>query len=118
MDDHNFDELTRSLAVPSRRSIISSVGAALLAVLAGSGEGDALRKTKQPKIGDSRPGPTSVHASGKGKKRKKKKKQKTPTTQPAPVTPICPPNCSGKNCGPDGCGGLCGFGCGKCSTST
>ncbi len=40
--------------------------------------------------------------------------QETPSQQPpaappsAPPVPVCKPQCDGKSCGPDGCGGVCG----------
>ena len=44
----------------------------------------------------------------RGKKRKKnRKKKKVQTPQPLPPSP-CVPDCRGKKCGSDGCGGTCG----------
>jgi hypothetical protein len=112
MDPDIFDRLTRSLTTaPTRRAAFR-----LLAVL-GLG-------------GASIPGTTFAAKKGKGKKKKKNPQpnpepgqtgaaplpppppalppgQPPPPASP-PVSPPCPRNCSGRECGSDGCDGQCG----------
>jgi hypothetical protein len=78
MDDRRFDNLTRFLVAPSRRSLLATAGgAALTTLLGGGGNGTLARK-----------------------KRKKKKRKQTGSG--------CIPDCAGKECGGNGCGGECG----------
>ena len=104
MDGSRFDRLTRSLTeVRSRRGLtrlLSGVAFGGPLVLLSLAEAEAKRKKK---------------------KRKKRKKQgdghsgaapDPGATAPPPPTsslpPSCLPNCAGKQCGDDGCGGSCG----------
>jgi len=90
MDGSTFDTLTRSLhRGHSRRGL-----AGLLSGLALGGPLALLGQTE---------------ADAKRKKKKKKKKRPTSTTQtPLVPGPTCTPNCASKQCGPDGCGSVCG----------
>jgi hypothetical protein len=84
MDARNFDSLTRRLSGHHTRRALTS----LLGALAVGGLPAIL-------------GHDDVEA-----RRKRKKKRNKSTTPPSP--PGCTPNCTGKICGANGCGGLCG----------
>ena len=121
MDDTHFDALTRSLAVPSRRSLFAAIATALGAALFGDeAADDALAKSKRTKRQRAEAkrrrrdaGRDRLAAEGRKKRKKKKKKKPTATVPPpGPGTtsppPDCTPTCAGKFCGaPDGCGGIC-----------
>ena len=49
MDDSRFDDLTKTLAVPSRRSLLGLAGAAALAAFLGRDDTDAKKKKKKKK---------------------------------------------------------------------
>jgi hypothetical protein len=84
MDDSRFDNLSRTFGRCSRRGFLTAAGAAALAALLGrNGQDVALAK-----------------------KKKRKRKSKKRMMRPAPLG--CIPNCAGKACGGDGCGGSCG----------
>jgi hypothetical protein len=86
MDTDRFDALTRFFAAQSSRRLLWSVLAT------------AFGPAGSFFIGAD---PTQAR---KGK-RKKKKKQSRPLV---PIVPACVPNCAGKICGDNGCGGSCG----------
>ncbi len=99
MDREHFDQLTRALAGTSSRRRVSALvlGIGSLAGLSRLGLAEAEAKTKK----------------AKRRKRKHKHKHGQPAEQPQPEQPqpqqpVCVPNCVGKECGPDGCGGECG----------
>jgi len=52
--------------------------------------------------------PLADQATAKHKRRRKRKKQNGNSVPPPPAEPGCTPNCGGKSCGDDGCGGSCG----------
>jgi hypothetical protein len=90
MDQSRFDAITRTLAAPSRRSLLSIAGAGALTALLGRGD------------------------TGAGKGKKKKKKKKKPPVQPSGCTPSCTGGrecingtctCTGtlRDCGAAGC---------------
>ncbi len=81
MDDSRFDDITKVLAAPSRRSLVAALSAAALSAWLGWDEHEA--------------------GAGPNKNKKKKKKNKGKNKP-------CPRNCVGKNCGDDdGCGRPC-----------
>jgi hypothetical protein len=85
MDANQFDEFSRTLSQsPTRRGVLRTVTGAVIA-----GAFAAL------------PGLHLHDAEAKRRKRKRRRKNKS-----APTT--CVPNCAGKTCGADGCGGSCG----------
>jgi hypothetical protein len=80
MDDPRFDDFARTLVTtPSRRGVLAGLVTALLACLPLALVGEKV--------------------AGKKRKRKRKKKKKRSH---------CTPQCDGKTCGPNGCGGTCG----------
>ncbi len=96
MDQSRFDDITRVLAAPSRRSLLSIAGAVGIATLLGWDEREA----------------------GAGRKKKKKKKKKKPSA----TSPSCTPSCTGgrqcdngtcvctgtlRDCGANGCRECC-----------
>ncbi len=94
MDRSRFDDITRTLAAPSRRSLLGLAGATALTALLGRADAEA----------------------GKGKKKKKKKKK--PPVQPSSCTPSCTGGrecnngtctCTGtlRDCGAAGCKECC-----------
>jgi hypothetical protein len=95
MEPDRFESLLRLLSVsPSRRSAVRLLGAVVLGspfALGGAGTDahDAVKKCK--KLED------------KDKKKKCLKKAKKHNAA------HCGPNCAGKSCGDDGCGGACGI---------
>src|SRR5215204_6311507 len=100
MDSDRFDALSRSLSlVPSRRGA--------LRLLAGSAFGG---------LAILRPGAVVAHdalkackkKSGKQKKKCVKKAKQHNASHTPQSSASCTPNCSGKRCGPNGCGGSCG----------
>ena len=103
MNVDRFDALSRSLSLtPSRRGALrllaGLVFGSLVTLRAGDAAAhDALKACKKKK--------------GKQKKKCVKKARAhnaTHTAAPGGQVPACTPNCAGKNCGLDGCGGLCG----------
>ena len=117
MDDSKFDELTRVLAVPSRRSLFAAMAAAIGAALFGDDVNDetlAKRNTRKrsiPKQARKRPSDSRDRLGAERRKKKKKKKRKKKPAATAPATAGCTPTCAGKNCGAsDGCGGSCATG--------
>jgi hypothetical protein len=84
MDAIEFDHFTRSLGalITRRRG---------LGVLTALGAGLAISQAE----------------AGKGKKNKKKKKRKK-NRKKNQKNAVCQPQCSGRTCGSDGCGGSCG----------
>ncbi len=80
MDRDHFDSLMRALAGGTTRRRIGS----LLALGIGTAFG------------------ASGETGAKRRKKRKRNRKKKDTTSP------CQPTCSGKVCGPDGCGGSCG----------
>jgi hypothetical protein len=98
VDYRHFENLTRSLttltATPSRRAVARLLAAFSLAGALGT----------RIRLED---------AAAKKKPRKNKKKKKKPGSSPSaspPASPsvVCKPNCDGRSCGADGCGGSCG----------
>jgi hypothetical protein len=106
MEDSHFDGLTRSLAVPSRRSLLAVLATAIGAALFGEdGTEDVAAKRKQ-RHRTKRPRSSRHGLDAERRKKKNKKKNKKKLTPPA--SPTCTPTCAGKACGdPDGCGGSC-----------
>ena len=106
MGSSRFDDLTRSFTLPSRRSVVSALAAAVLTALIDRENADALAKRKRHKQKHRRQGADAVRASGRGKMkgRKKNKKRSAPTpatnVPPPPLSPACP--AGQKACG-DGC---------------
>lgn len=85
MDTARFDALSRHLGSrESRRGFL----AGLSAVVYG--------------------GIQSLSDDAAAKKRKKKKKKPSPPSPTPPPQQTCTPNCDGRVCGDDGCGGSCG----------
>ncbi len=84
VDSERFDDAVRRLSsqLPRRRLLGGFIGTVLAA------------------------GPVAFSRDAATKKKRKKKK-KRPTVPPVPI-PGCVPACAGKNCGDDGCGGVCG----------
>ena len=68
MDESRFDELTKGLSAPSRRSLVGAAGAAALAVLFGrDGADEALaRKKKKKKKKKKPPEPCGAAKCGAG----------------------------------------------------
>jgi hypothetical protein len=92
MNSKPFVAIPRSLTLLlSRRDALPRLSAAGLAALCGSPHEIAARRQQ-------------------GKKRKKKRKEPSAAPPPttAPPSGICVPDCAGKSCGRDGCGGACG----------
>jgi hypothetical protein len=114
MDDSHFDHLARSLAVPSRRSLLASLATAIGAALFGEdGAEDAAAKRKHHKHRHQtkqrhRTSRDGLGAERRKKKKKKKKKTGTQPGQSGPSSVGCTPTCAGRACGDqDGCGGSC-----------
>jgi hypothetical protein len=102
MDSNSFDTLARSFcSSASRRGVVSGSLAGLVALLLPMQEAHAKRGNRHGKDHGSGGAQDRArdHSLGAEKKRKHKRKKK-----PVP----CAPNCTGKGCGPDGCGGTCG----------
>ena len=105
MDANRFDVLSRSFfASPSRRTALRLlIGSALGTVIGHRGEESAAHNALK----------TCRKKSGKQKKKCLKKARAHNAThrsdgpQTAPP-PACVPDCTGKTCGDDGCGGTCG----------
>lgn len=98
MDADRFDILTRSLTEPcTRRGLTRLLGGVTFGgplFLLGLAEAEAKRKHKKRK-----------------KRKKKGDGQRGAAPDPgitAPPGPSCTPDCAGKTCGDDGCGGSCG----------
>lgn len=119
MDHSRFDDITRTLAAPSRRSLLSVAGVAALAALLGRDDADARRKRKKKKKPKSRTGNCVGRDCGPdgcggncgvcGERE-----------SCSEGTCVCVPACAGKACGSDGCDGSCG-GCipgDTCQTSS
>ena len=83
MDASQFDRLSRALVAQSRRGLARLLASIALATPAGFLSWNPVSAKKGK-------------GKGKGKKRRKKK-------------PSCTPQCAGKQCGDDGCGGSCGI---------
>ena len=99
MDDIGFDSLIRSLATPTRRSLLAALATALATALGGIGgasDGDAALAKRAHRVDAER------------RKRKKKKRGFKSTSPSSPPPPPCTPECADKECGPNGCGGSCG----------
>jgi hypothetical protein len=98
MDNKRFDDLTRTLSDgASRRSVLAALTGVVAAVLplALSGEDASAKKRKKKKH--------SKHNNGGNPEPRPRPE---PTSPPPPLG--CTPNCTGKICGDDGCGGTCG----------
>jgi hypothetical protein len=120
MDDSRFDELTRSLTGPSRRSFLAALGAGIAALFGDDADETAAKRTKRKrtkrKQATRRPSASRDRLSAEGRKKKKKKKKRpaaaAPPAGPGTTSPPpsgCTPVCGSTNpCGPDGCGGSCG----------
>lgn len=94
MDARAFDRWTATVVRhQTRRGIVRAIASSVL--LAGLGPPFGLDNTE----------------AKRNRKKKKRKKKLAPTLPPQPSS--CTPNCIGKNCGDDGCGGSCGA-CGNC----
>jgi hypothetical protein len=132
MDEAYFDDLTRVLAVPSRRSLFAAMATAIGAALFGADANDeALAKRAKRKRGKRakhtqakrehaktrrRASHDRLEADGrKNKKKKNKKRAKKRSVATAPpagsgstLPPSCVPRCTSNACGaPNGCGGTC-----------
>ncbi len=93
MDAHHFDALTRALrSAASRRTALGGLMAGLL--LSHSDAAGKRRRRRSAAQESARDGVTA--------EKKHKKKHKKPTA------PGCTPDCGGKTCGSNGCGGTCG----------
>src|SRR5688572_21517782 len=88
MDTQTFDRFTRLLADRLPRRELGGLVAGALAALGMTSTGVGRKKKKRKK-----------------RKKKKRKKKTAPLSPPGP----CVPDCVGKTCGPDGCGGVCGL---------
>ena len=86
MDSRNFDRLMRAFSEASTRR---RFGAALVAL--GLGAAAAVD-------------PLHLDVADARKRRKRRKKKNKNRDKPGE----CQPDCAGKDCGPDGCGGSCG----------
>jgi len=86
MDRDHFDNLTRALTAQSSRR---GFGGLLLALGLGTSSGLQIFDSNE----------TAARKRRRRKKRKNKNRDKPGT---------CQPDCAGKDCGPDGCGGSCG----------
>ncbi len=109
MDPHSFDTLARSFgSSASRRGMMSGSLAGLFALLLPTGEAGAKRGSRHGQ--DRGDGAAHGHAQRRplgAEKKRKRKKNKKPT--------LCAPDCAGKTCGLNGCGGSCG-GCGAATS--
>ena len=109
MDARCFDKLTRGLgSMTTRRGTLAAVLSGALSLL---GWGSALDAAAHDLL------PTCKKIKDKAKRKKCLKKAKahhtthlseSPPPPPPPPGVTCTPNCAGKNCGLDGCGGVCG----------
>ncbi len=107
METTRFDHLTRHLAATSTRrramTTLAAVGLGLGVGLTGRLDGDAKRRKKRcKKLGQP---------CNPGGKRKCCKGSCLPPLVgggPSTCTEVCQPDCAGKSCGDDGCGGSCG----------
>jgi hypothetical protein len=88
MDGSRFDALARSLTTArSRRRALTGLVGGTLSLLG------------------------VAEIAGRHKKKKKRHSSSPPPSPPPPPSPTCTPNCAGKVCGDDGCGGSCGVAC-------
>jgi hypothetical protein len=114
MDPSRFDTLARSLTTASSRRIaLLALVTGLVAPFAPDLDAGATRRKRRNMGGNPRRSAQheSTNRLGMEKKKgkKKKKKKKTTLTPTSPAPPTCTPNCSGgRNCGANGCGGVCG----------
>jgi hypothetical protein len=92
MDRDKFDTLARAFAGYATRR---HVGGLLLTLGIGAGSGLNLL------------GAAGIDAKTKKKGKKRMKRNRDNNTKPK-SPPACVPECAGKACGPDGCGGFCG----------
>lgn len=100
MEADRFDTLTARLAAPfSRRTSVGLLSVLGIGGLAVADQAHAKKKKKKPFCLDGQ----TITTSSK-KKRKKLLKQGAT----AGACPTCTPQCQGKTCGVDGCGGSCG----------
>src|SRR4051794_36977275 len=96
MDLERFSPLRLSLAgTPARRDIVRA--------LAGLGLG--LTATRLSGVTEAK---TKKQAKGNKRKHKRHHSQSQPGHNSPPPPPTCTPNCTGRICGDDGCGGSCG----------
>ena len=93
MDETDFDALTRSFGVPSRRALLAALGTALGAALFGDAaeETQATRRKRQHAKTRHRAADERVAAERRKKKNKKKKKKPAATVPPA-APPATPPD--------------------------
>ena len=115
MDRERFDELTRSLGQSTTRRRLSALllgfglASPLGVGLAGTAEAKKKGKKKKGKVTVCHQGQTITVAKSAQKAHLKHGDTLGPCpTPPPPPPPVCTPNCSGKECGSDGCGGSCG----------
>jgi hypothetical protein len=113
MDGSHFDTLTRSLSTAgSRRRALGGLLTGVFGVLGWQGQDDAAAHDLKA---------TCKKKSGKAKKKclKKARKHKAEHASETPPTDLtCTPDCAGKLCGSNGCGGSCGScsACKQCSS--
>ena len=106
MDADRFDTLTRSLAEPrSRRSALSGLLVGSVSLLGWQAGNDADAHDLLP---------TCKKKSGKQKKKCIKKAKAHTAQHASELGPTCTPQCAGKTCGANGCGGECGRCNGSC----
>jgi hypothetical protein len=121
MDPRRFDTLARSLTTAASRR--SALVALMVGVAASVAPGLDAATTRRRRRGQGRSGQAAternhrnhgdhVRTEKKNPKKGKKKKNKKPSSPvpgPAPGPASCVLDCSGgRNCGGNGCGGLCG----------
>ncbi|MFM9108232.1 MAG: hypothetical protein ACKOWF_16205, partial [Chloroflexota bacterium] len=101
MDNDRFDALTRMLGRPgSRRSLAAAFGAG---ALGGVGLADEAYAKKCQKSKDC--GSCKKCKNGKCKKKKDGSNCSGGTCEGGRCTSACVPDCAGRICGDDGCGG-------------
>lgn len=99
MDVDRFDALSRSLSTtPSRRGALRLLTGSIFGGLITLGSRDIEAHNAKS---------ACKKKSGKAKKKCLKKAKKHAASHTT-VTSTCTPNCGGKTCGDDGCGGSCG----------
>src|SRR4051812_16981304 len=106
MDDVHFDDLARTLAVPTRRSILSALSAILLAAVFTHRRPTA-SVAKSRHRASAEGARRHLHAEAKKHRHGRRKKKPNPLSPPAliPPPPIVPPPPP-----PDGCNPPCGAG--------
>jgi hypothetical protein len=99
MDESHFDSLVKDLtAQGSRRRALGGLLAGVVGLLDWPGQEAAAHDLKKK----------CKKKSGEAKKKCLKKAKKHNAAHALETPPGCTPNCAGKACGPNGCGGQCG----------